>query len=440
MEERSAIKKRKRIAMKEMFIKICMGVLGLSFTLGALAQEKIIVLNEGNWQSDNGKMSYFEDGNIVSNQWFRDVNKQKLGDTPNDIIQINDGLLAIAINWSNIVQFITPEGKAVAATEDIPNNRRLATDGRYVYVTSYGHECATIDGFQMFEKGFVAKIDTETFKVVKAVEVSYEPEGIAIYKGHLFVANTGGYAFQESHDYERTVSIIDTETMNVVKTLDTGCINLYGEMAQSGKFLCINSGGDNYEIAPCSMILDCEKALKGESGSVVTMPYAATYNTVSRDGEILAIGSRFSYLTGEYNFDQITINPEEVMESNGARGITHSLPGTMKSDIGKMTSPYSIYVNPYTGFLYATDAGSYASGGKLYQWSADGELLGKHTVYINPSHLLALPPDGHFTGIDAIEMEKPVTDGRIFDLSGRALRSADNGQMYIKGGKKYIKN
>ena len=96
--------------MKEMFIKICMGVLGLSFTLGALAQEKIIVLNEGNWQSDNGKMSYFEDGNIVINQWFRDVNKQKLGDTPNDIIQINDGLLAIAINWSNIVQFITPEG------------------------------------------------------------------------------------------------------------------------------------------------------------------------------------------------------------------------------------------------------------------------------------------------------------------------------------------
>lgn len=426
--------------MKETIRKICIGVLGLSLASGVLAQEKIIVLNEGNWQADNGKMSYFEDGNIVSNQWFRDVNKQKLGDTPNDIIQINDELLAIAINWSNIVQFITPEGKAVAATEDIPNNRRLATDGRYVYVTSYGHECATMDGFQTFEKGFVAKIDVETFKVVKAVEVGYEPEGIAIYKGHLFVANTGGYAFQESHDYERTVSIIDAETMKVVKTVDTGSINLYGEMAQSGKFLCINSGGDNYEIAPHSMILDCEKALKGESGSVVTMPYAATYNTVDRDGKILAIGSRFSYLTGEYNFDQITINPEEVMESDGQRGITKSLPGTMMSDIGKMTSPYSIYVNPYTGFLYATDAGSYASGGKLYQWSAEGELLGKHAVYINPSHLLALPPDGHFTGIESVETKEPATDGRIFDLSGRPLHSADKGQLYIKDGKKYIKN
>lgn len=426
--------------MKETIRKICIGLLGLSLASGVLAQEKIIVLNEGNWQSDNGKLSYFEDGKIVSNQWFRDVNKQKLGDTPNDIIQINDDLLAIAINWSNIVQFITPEGKAVAATEDIPNNRRLATDGRYVYVTSYGHECATIDGFQLFEKGFVAKIDVETFKVVKAVEVGYEPEGIAIYKGHLFVANTGGYSFQESHDYERTVSIIDTETMTVVKTIDTGCINLFGEMSRSGKFLCINSCGDNYEIAPCSILLDCEKALKGESGSVVTMPYAVTYNTVSREGDILAIGSRFSYLTGEYHFDQITINPEEVMESGGLRGITQGLPGTMQSDISKMTSPYSIYVNPYTGFMYATDAGSYASGGKLYQWSADGELLGKHTVYINPSHLLALPPDGHFTGIEAVETKETLTDGRIFDLSGRPLRSADKGQMYIRGRKKYIKN
>lgn len=86
-------------------------------------------------------------------------------------------------NWSNIVQFITPEGKAVAATEDVPNNRKLATDGRYVYVTSYAHEC----GAMTFTKGYVAKIDTETFKVVAATEVGYEPEGIACYDGHLLL-------------------------------------------------------------------------------------------------------------------------------------------------------------------------------------------------------------------------------------------------------------
>lgn len=92
----------------------------------AYTQERIILLNEGNWQADNGRITYFEDGKVVSNQWFRDVNGYKLGDTPNDIIAVNDSLIAIAINWSNIVQFIKPDGKAVAATEDVPNNRKLA--------------------------------------------------------------------------------------------------------------------------------------------------------------------------------------------------------------------------------------------------------------------------------------------------------------------------
>ena len=199
------------------------------------AQEKLLLLNEGMWQADNGRLTYFEQDHVVSNQWFRDQNGKKLGDTPNDIVQINDNLIAIAINWSNIVQFITPEGKAVAATEDIPNNRKLCSDGRYVYVTSYGHECGGTLGsvHYYFDRGFVAKIDVTTFKVVAATEVGYEPEGIALYKGHLFVANTGGYAEQENHDFETTVSILNAETMEVEKTIDTHVPNLYGKMSQS---------------------------------------------------------------------------------------------------------------------------------------------------------------------------------------------------------------
>ena len=187
--------------------------LSLLLAVNAKAQEKLILLNEGMWQADNGRVTYFEDDHVVSNQWFRDKNGMKIGDTPNDIIQINDNLIAIAVNWSNIVQFIRPDGTAVAATEDIPNNRKLCSDGQYVYVTSYGHECLTTSGYKYFDKGYVAKIDISNFKVVAASEVGYEPEGIALYKGRLFVANTGGYAAQEAHDYETTVSILNAQTM-----------------------------------------------------------------------------------------------------------------------------------------------------------------------------------------------------------------------------------
>lgn len=241
---------------------ICLLTSLLSVTVVS-AQEKLIVVNEGNWQTDNGCLSYFEDGRIVSNKWFREANGYKLGDTPNDIIQLGDDLIAIAINWSNIVQFIDSKGKAVAATEDVPNNRKLATDGEYLYVSSYGHECGTINGMMYFTKGYVAKIDLRTFKVVNAVEVGYEPEGIAYYKGRLFVANTGGYAFQEDHPYETTVSIIDPVTMKVVRNVDTGQINLYGKMSQSGQYLCINSPGDYYDVPAATIVFDCQAVIDG---------------------------------------------------------------------------------------------------------------------------------------------------------------------------------
>lgn len=379
----------------------------LFFPVSAI--EKLIVVNEGNWQSDNGKLSYFEDGKVISNEWFREVNGYKIGDTPNDIIQINDNLIAIAVNWSNIVQFITPEGKAVAATEDVPNNRKLCSDGRYAYLSSYGHECNTVNGMMEFEKGYVAKIDVSTFKVVQAVEVGYEPEGIALYKGYLFVANTGGYAFQEDHEYETTVSVIDAATMEVVREVDTQTINLYGKMSQSGQYLCINSAGDYYDVQAAMLVFDCQAVLDGKSDDecFVKLEYAATYNTVTPSGNFYAIGSRYSYYTGEYTFNYVEVNPAEVMNSNGSEGVYEDcFPGTVLADLKKMTMPYGIYVNPYTGYIYATDAGEFVAAGALHQWDPDGNKVGTYQIYINPGHFLALPPDGHFGAITDV-----TTDG-----------------------------
>lgn len=415
-------------------------VLTAAAVLGSAARERLIVLNEGTWQADNGRVTYFDDGAVVSNQWFRDVNGSKLGDTPNDIIRVNDNLIAIAVNWSNIVQFIRPDGRAVAATEEVPNNRKLATDGRYVYVSSYGHECAVNGRDVEFTKGFVAKIDVATFKVIAACEVGYEPEGIAFYDGYLFVANTGGYAFQESHDYETTVSVIDAETMVVTRTVDTGQINLYGKMSQSGRYLCINSPGDYYEVPAATIILDCEAVLSGNSDEAcfTKLDYAATYNCVAADGTFYAIGSRYSYITSEYTFNYITIDPAAVMESGGYDGVTAALPGTVLADIKAMSMPYGIYVNPYSGYIYATDASSFADAGALYQWTPEGRLLGKFKTYINPAHFLALPDDK--SGIDDIVPDTDTADALLYNLQGIRVTAPRSGEICISSGKKILYN
>ncbi len=405
------------------------------------AKESLIVVNEGSWQSDNGRLSYFEDDHVVSNQWFRDVNGYKLGDTPQDIIQVKENLIAISVNWSNIIQFIDEEGKAVGCTEDVPNNRRLATDGTYLYVTSYGHECSTTSGTKTFTRGFVAKIDATTFKTVDAVEVGYEPEGIAYYNGSLFVANTGGYAYQEDHDYESTVSVIDAATMQVTRTVDTGQINLYSGMSISGKYLCFSSPGDYYTISAATIIFDCEAALAGKSDSecFVRLDYPGTYNCKSRDSEFYVIGSTFSYITYQNELSFLAIDPEAVMASGGSEGVSEdALPGTMVSDMNSMTAPYGIYVNPYTGYIYASDAKEYATAGDLWQWSPEGEYLGKYQMYLCPGHFLALDPqDG--SGMDDIHLsDGEETDEAIYDLQGIRVTRPQAGNVYIRNGKKFI--
>lgn len=104
-----------------------------------------------------------------------------------------------------------------------------------------------------------------------------------------------------------------------------------------------------------------------------------------------------------------------------------------------MGQPYAVYQNPYTGYFYATDAGSFAAAGQLYQWNADGVLQGKHKVYINPGHMLALPPDGQqYSGIEVIKSVYISNANVLYDLHGRRIKSISEGHIYIQEGRKFI--
>ena len=331
-------------------------------------EDKLLILCEGLWGMDNSCISYLDQGTLV-NKWYQKQNpKHRLGDTGNDIIQVNDTLIAISVNWSNIIQYIYPDGRAIAATEDIPNNRKLATDGDYLYCTSYANH------------GYVAKVDVRTKEIVDTCHVGYEPEGIAYYNGRLFVANTGGYSFQEGHDYETTVSVIDTQTMKELKRIDTGCINLYGKMSQCGQFICINSCGDYYDVEPKSVVLNME------SEEFWVFDFPATYNC-TYDGKFYTIGSAFSYNTGEYQYSIHTISLPSMQVEEGLAEYAGA-----EEVIRQMQSPYGIYISPYSGHLYVSDARSYATNGYVFEFDRQGKQLNKYYLDgLNPAHFLALP-------------------------------------------------
>jgi len=354
-----------------------------------IVDEKIIVLNEGSWQSDNGQLSYIFNGTI-SNKWFQQVNGQKLGDTPQDIVQINDNLLAISVNWSNIITYIRPDGTLVAQTEDIPNCRALccSPDGKYLFVTSYAHETALKESYT---KGYVAKIDVATFKVTATCEVGWEPEGIAWYNGKLFIANTGGYSYSEGHDYEHTVSVVDAGSMTLESTVEilredlSPVVNLYGEMSQAGKWLCINSAGDYNTLPGATVIFNCEE------NTYTVYDFPSTYNTTVWSGKFFTVGAEFSYLTYENTIYVNTIDPESGEVTEGYMLEGGSVADNIMDDILALETPYCVYQNPYTGHLYIADAKSYSNAGVIHEYDTDGKKVASMSAYICPGHMVALP-------------------------------------------------
>lgn len=342
--------------------------------------DRLLVLCEGLWGLDNSTISYVDNG-VLTNGWFKQQNPgMHLGDTGNDIIQVNDTLIAVSVNWSNIIQYMYPDGKAIAATEDIPNNRRLATDGeRYLFCTSYAN------------KGYVAKVDLVTKQIVSTCKVGYEPEGIAYYEGKLFIANTGGYSFQEKdHQYESTISVVDAESMQELRRIDVGCVNLYGTMSQCGQFVCINSAGDYYDIKPKTVVLD----MSTEEFRVYDFP--ATYNCVY-ENRFYVIGSEFSYSSGsdgDYKYSVHSIDLPSMKEYEGFGKYNFAVETIMQ-----MQSPYCIYISPYSGHLYVTDARSYATNGYLYEFDPDTEKITKLKLQgLNPGHVVALSRTSYTPG------------------------------------------
>ena len=194
----------------------------------------------------------------------------------------------------------------------------------------------------------------------------------------------------------------------------------------------------------CGIILDCQAVIDGKPDSecFIVTERPCTFSTATNDGKFLAVGSGYSYISSDYgDISFSTIDPKRVFETAGREGITETMPGTMLQDIRQLAMPYGIYVNPYTGYYYATDASDYASSGRLLQWDNHGQYIGSWGVYINPGHILALPPDGmHFGGVDDIVADTPApADNTIYNLQGIPVTNPAPGQVYIMNGRKFIK-
>ncbi len=154
---------------------------------------------------------------------------------PGGVAFSKDGKSAYALlNQNNTLARIDltsqpPAQGAQIGVGNAPNSIVLSADGRFAYVSNEGGRVATQADFQIYsagtpivadnvngsaKTGAVSVVDLTTMHVVKTISdgIGLHPTGIALYGPYLLVSNT----------YSDTISVIDTRTNMVARTIDLG--------------------------------------------------------------------------------------------------------------------------------------------------------------------------------------------------------------------------
>lgn len=201
------------------------------------ASHNILVLNNGNWGSNDANILGFDyEENVASPLLFQAANGGKaLGDLGQDILVMGDKFY-IAVNGSQVV-FVTDRNLHIVH-EIVVNKdgtklspRYLCSSGSKVYVTYY--------------EGYLGEIDIKDYSV-RTIAVGNSPEGIAYANNRVYVANSGGATFP---NYDKTISVVDTKSFKEIKKVNVNLNPQNIVMNADGSCLYVNSFG-NYADVP----------------------------------------------------------------------------------------------------------------------------------------------------------------------------------------------
>jgi DNA-binding beta-propeller fold protein YncE len=330
--------------------------------------EGFYLLNEGNMNMNKASLDYFDYATgTYRRNIFGQANPQAtlgLGDVGNDIGIYGSKLYAV-INNSNKIEVMNVKTAQRVGVIDVKNVRYITFANGKAYVSAYDGE-VQLGGVS--PNGFVAEIDTATLAITRTVKVGRQPEEMAVVGGKLYVANSGGYS---PPNYETTVSVIDLETFTEINRIEVAP-NLHRLRATGYGDLYVSSRGDYFDIPSRLFVIDTQ------ADAVIKAFDIACANLAIAGDTAYIIGSEFSYTTfdWEINYSMINVRTRALLSNS-------FLPKSV-SDAIKM--PYGIAIDPYSKYIYITDAKDYVSPGTLYCIDNNGNLVFSVTTGDIPAH------------------------------------------------------
>ena len=332
----------------------------------------VYLLNEGNMGSNKCTLDFFDySSGFYRKNIYAETNPGivlELGDTGNDL-QIYGGKLYAVINYSGYVEVMDVNTARHLGSIQIPNCRYITFNKGKAYISSYA---GPIQIDPNARPGIVVEVDTTTLTQTREVTVGYQPEEMVVANGKLYVANSGGYRIP---NYDRTVSVIDLASMEVIKTIDVA-INLHRMIRDRHGKIYVSSRG-NYA---------------GNNSNV----YVINENT-DEICDTLNIGVTEWSMAG----DSLYLFGREYNAASGQYAVTYGLYDVKRGKLltdkfitdgteQHISRPYGLAVNPDTREIFLTDAKDYVSPGTLYCFTPDGRKKWSVTTGDIPAHFAFL--------------------------------------------------
>ena len=337
---------------------------------------KLFILNEGAFPG----ASTLDLLDFKTKKYYADVFGQAnptvpggIGNTANDMAVV-DGKLWVLLNSSNQVAVLEVPSCKLLKTLAVDSPRHICQDNEYVYISSYG---AAVYGGDPVE-GKVYRISRSTFES-KELTVGYQPEGLAILGGKLYVANSGGYNWM----HDNRISVVDPSTLTLWDELLLPVTNLNGLFEANGK-LWVNTYGESTWSQDASgewiQSVSAPMSLSSVSttGATLTLDGVHADKMAQAGSYIYAIGNH-AEMDGGYDLCLYKVNTA----TSKVESTTHFT----GSDLSRIGYPYGISVNPENGDLYICDA-SFTAGSKVHCFSSSLQWKWTVNTGVGTGHLL----------------------------------------------------
>lgn len=309
----------------------------------------ILVSNEGPFSNGTGTVTFIsEDLSVVNNGIYKMTNDEDLGNVVQSIgFTENEAFIVANVsNKINVVNRYTFE-KIASITDGLNNPRYFIEANGKGYVTNWGDTADETDDF-------VAIINLQNYTVEGTISVILGPEAILAKDNTVYVAHQGAWG------QNNKVSVINTTSNELIKTLTVGDVPNSMQLDASGNLWVLASGKPAYTGDETAGMLT--KINTGTNEVDNSFQFETTQHPSSLNLDAGILYYRLGDTVFEQSLSATSLNMETVLEG---------------------VSFYTMVVN--NGRLYGTDAGDYASNGTLTVYDLNTELTIKAlTVGIIP--------------------------------------------------------